>query len=116
MSPLATACYEVLRCRVPADRPELSYTDLVSQLPAPFTRLDPNSDLLSNALGELVLACRARSLPAIAAMVVRFGEQVPGRGYYPIAHPAAAGDPVTAMVAWANELTQVRATAYPPPL
>lgn len=113
MSPLAAAIYAVLRGRVPARRPELSYTDLVGLLPAPWNSLDPDSDLLARALGELVAGCRAEGLPAISAMVVRHRERVPGPGYYPMAHPAEASDTPKAMIAWANELEQVRKTKYP---
>jgi hypothetical protein len=113
MSPLAIAVYDRLRLRVPAKRPELSYTDLVSQLPPPYDHLDPDSEVLAAALGELVRACRGQQLPAISAMVVRHRERVPGPGYYPVAHPDEAGDSAKAMIAWGTELEKVRVTTYP---
>lgn len=113
MSPLAQLVYDQLRRRVPASRPELSYTDLVEQLPSPYGTLSPDSDVLASALGELVTACRNLDLPAISAMVVRHRERVPGPGYYPVAHPDEADDPAMAMIAWGKELTKVRATTYP---
>jgi hypothetical protein len=113
MSPLAQSIYDVLRIRVPALRPELSYADLVAALPNPWNSLPPDGQQLADALGELVRACRSKELPAIAAMVIRHRERVPGPGYYPVAHPDEADDPATAMIAWGNELMQVRKTAYP---
>jgi hypothetical protein len=107
------AVYEVLRVRVPARRPEFSYTELVERLPAPYNTLDPDSELLAKALGELVTGCRAKGLPAISAMVVRFRERIPGPGYYPMAHPDEADDPAKAMIAWGIELEKVRSTTYP---
>ena len=113
MSPLAKTIYALLRPRVPSGKPQLSYTDLVAQLPAPYNKLEPDSDVLSAALGELVTACRAKGLPAIAAMVVRHREGIPGPGYYKVAHPNEAGDPPKAMTAWAQELDRVKQTTYP---
>jgi len=116
LAPLALSVYEVLRRRVPNLRPELAYSQLVEMLPAPFNNLDPDSDMLAGALGELVTACRARNLAAISAMVVRFRERVPGPGYYPMAHPDVADDDAERMVAWGIELQKVRSTTYPPTL
>ena len=68
---------------------------------------------LANALGELVKACRAKGLPAISAMVIRYRERIPGPGYYPVAHPAEASDTAKAMIAWGIEMEKVRTTTYP---
>lgn len=116
MSPLAKLVYDRLRVRDPALRPELSYTELVEQLPSPYAGLSPDSDVLAHALGELVQACRDRDLPPISAMVLRHRERVPGPGYYPAAHPNEADDPAKAMIAWGIELTKVRVATYPPAL
>lgn len=113
MSPLALLIYDKLKVRVPGPRPELSYTDLVTQLPSPYADLSPDSEVLASALGELVRACRERGLPAISAMVVRHRERVPGPGYYPVAHPNEASDTAMAMIAWGIELSNVRVATYP---
>ncbi|WP_242360064.1 hypothetical protein [Anaeromyxobacter sp. SG17] len=113
MSPLADAVYAVLRTRTPSPHPEISYSDLVARLPKPYNALDPDSDLLATALGDVVRRCRARDLPALSAIVVRAREKIPGPGYYPVAHPNEAGDVPRAMIAWARELDGVKTTTYP---
>jgi hypothetical protein len=112
-SALALAIYEVLRKRVPAKKPELAYTQLIEHLPPQYSNLEPDGEMLAGALGELVTGCRAKDLPAISAMVVRFRERVPGPGYYPMAHPDEADDDAKKMIAWGIELEKVRATTYP---
>lgn len=124
LSVLAQAIYAILRKRVPDPSPRalITYEDLVTQLgPMP----PPNQDLrykdfrLDKALGELVIACRKRGLPAISALVIRKDKDKrnPGDGYYPLAHPAEwAKGPLEAEVAWAQELIIVQNTAYPPKL
>ena len=114
LSPLAASIYQVLRNRVPSVKPELAYTELVESLPNPFNTVGPDSEMLAAALGELVTRCRAKGLPAISAMVVRYRERVPGPGYYKMAHPDVAHDPAKAAIAWGHELEKVRVTSYPP--
>lgn len=116
LSDLAVAIYGVLRVRVPAKKPELAYTELIPKLPAQFRGIEPDGQVLANALGELVRACRNKGLPAISAMVVRYRERIPGPGYYPAAHPTEAHDMAKAMVAWGIEIEKVRVTTYPPTL
>jgi hypothetical protein len=113
MTPLANAVYAVLRTRTPSRAPEISYTDLVARLPSPYNALDPDSELLATALGDIVRECRAKKLAALSAIVVRARERIPGPGYYPVAHPNEAGDVPRAMIAWAGELAAVKATSYP---
>jgi hypothetical protein len=78
MSALAVAGYRVLRLLVPAQGDaRISYTDLVSQLPVPFCRLDMaiilDRNTLSAALKEIVPACKDNEppLPPLPAIVVR---------------------------------------------
>ena len=111
MSPLALACFDVLRLFVPSwNDPRLSYTDLVSRLPEEFHYLDMGNpqhrNELSVALGEIVVACRNRGLPPLSAIVVKLVEgelQAPGSGYYPIAHPGVT-DRDELDVLWGREL------------
>jgi len=118
VSPLAMAVYDVLRVRVPAARPELSYLDLCGRLPSTFSYVQPNSQVLWDALGEIVRACRAADLPlpALPAIVINKDTRVPGNAYYTVAHPNEAHDEALAMIAWGNEVLKVRATTYPPTL
>lgn len=120
LSALAKAIYEILRTLVPDDLADISYSDLVSRLgpmPPPNQDLEAHDVRLDDALGELVHACRAQNLAAIAAMVVfKDDPRVPGAGYYKTAHPQEARNNVLAMIAWARELEAVRKTTYPPML
>ena len=122
MSPLALACYAVLRLLVPSrSDPRLSYTDLVSRLPEEFQHLDMDNlqhrNELSAALGEIVVACRNHEPPlaAVPAIVVRLvdGElEYPGTGYYPLAYPDVT-DWDQLLVLWGHELEAVQRTQYP---
>ncbi|MDX9975559.1 MAG: hypothetical protein RBU21_21415 [FCB group bacterium] len=116
LSQLASDIYDVLRPMVPNPTAEITYHDLVTRLgslPAPNQNLQPRDHRLDEALGEIVTQCRARHLPALPAIVVRSDERVPGPGYYPMAHPDVADDQTQAMIAWGNEIQQVRRTTYP---
>lgn len=122
MSALALACYAVLRLLVPSRvDARLSYTDLVSRLPAEFQYLDlgnpPHRDELSAALGEIVLACREHKpplppLPAIVVKVVNERLEYPGQGYYSVAHPGIE-DEEERLVLWGRDLQAVQQTRYP---
>src|SRR5437870_5010510 len=122
MSPLAWACFIVLRQLVPswAD-PRLSYTDLISHLPPQFRYLDMQNpqhrDELSAALGEIVTACQQHDsrLPPLPAIVVRLvnGElTTPGAGYFTVAHPTVT-DETERLVVWGRDFEGVCRTAYP---
>jgi hypothetical protein len=120
VSPLAATIYAVLRTLAPCrGDPRLSYADLLSRLPDRFSHLDledpAHRDQISQALGEIVLACRARGLPALPALVVRLVEgelEYPGVGYHGLAHPEAA-DEIERLAAWGRELEAVKRTTYP---
>ncbi len=45
--------------------------------------------------------------------MVRKDTRMPGIGYYPVAHPAAAGDRVQEAIAWGNEMLVVKKTPFP---
>lgn len=111
VSPLATAVYEVLRRRVPAAKPEISYEELCAKLPPALGNIEPNDQRLWIALGDIVRACRAADLPAISAIVVNKHTRIPGKLYYSVAHPNE--DEPHAMVAWGHEVLKVRVTTYP---
>jgi hypothetical protein len=116
LSPLAQAIYAILQPRVPSWTPEIAYEDLVARLPPlppPYDDIDVRDPRLSDALGEIVVACRAKKLPALPAIVVRKDTRMPGIGYYPVAHPAAAGDRVQEALAWGNETLVVKKTPFP---
>lgn len=120
MSPLALAIYAVLRTLVPSrGDSRVSYSDLLSRLPEQLAHLDledpAHRNDLSEALGEIVLACRAAGLPALSALVVRLdgGELgYPGPGYYGLAHPEAAGE-LEQLAAWGRELEAAKGATYP---
>jgi len=115
LSELAREIYAVLRTRVPAPKPELTYRELVEALPplgAPFIGVHWRDPRLDQALADTVHACRANGLPALSAIVVNNETRRPGRRYYAEAHSGVAGD-IEREVAWANELKHVRITTYP---
>ncbi len=122
MSPLALACYAVLRLLVPtAGNPRLSYTDLISRLPTEFQYLDMQNphhrNVLSAALGEIVEACRRHNppLPPLPAIVVRLEDgqlTTPGGGYYEAAHPTVR-DELQRLVLWGQDFEAVGRTTYP---
>jgi hypothetical protein len=73
------------------------------------------SKQLDMALGEIVLRCHARRLPALPALVVRADTGIPGAGYYPVAHGLSLWPQrLAAALAWAHEVVNVRVTRYPP--
>lgn len=115
MSPLADAVYAVLRRHVQQSRsphPVLPYKGLCDRLVG--FKVGPRSGALHAALGEIVLACRAARLGAIAAVVINGTTKIPGHGYFPVAHPAANSDADRA-AAWSAEVRQVvkDAATYP---
>jgi hypothetical protein len=120
MGRLAALFYAILRTRVPSARDaRISYTDLLTLLPNEFAYLDlenpQHRNEVSEALGEVVAACRAANLPALSALVVRRDREAltsPGPGYYPFAHPNA-GDRLMQEIAWGQELAAAQRAEYP---
>jgi hypothetical protein len=113
MSPLADAIYAILRTRVPAPRPELTYAALCDLLGDAFVDVRPTSHRLWAALSEVVHTCRRNDLPSLPGIVVSHKTGAPGVAYYADAHPAESSDPVIALLAWAVEVHAVRKTTYP---
>ena len=111
---LARAAYRVL-WPLAAKRRCISYTDLCAALPTPWRGLSPRSELLADALGEIVRRCRAAGLPALPALVVHAsGDRQPGAGYFRVAHPETADpDSAEARIAWSQELAAVYRTKFP---
>ena len=120
LSNLATRIYEILRQRVPAEDPRISYGQLVQQLgplPAPDGGLTAADNRLFAALGEICRACHRHDprLPALSCIVVRKQDGAlgtPGLGYYPEAHPGVNGEQAR-LAAWQREFDQARRTTYP---
>lgn len=94
----------------------ITYGDLCRMLPRPFGGvIDPNSELLSDALLHIIRRCRVAKLPLLSAMVVNGITKRPGQGYYQPAHGMDEADP-GAIPAWQAELASVLAATYPPQL
>jgi hypothetical protein len=49
----------------------------------------------------------------ISALVVRSDSHMPGAGYFQSAHPDIRRDRALSMIAWGQEIEQVRLTTYP---
>ena len=119
LSVLAREIYPVLRPRVPAVNPRISYTELVGALPVlgpPNENPQVRDPRLDRAIGELCRACRRRGLPAISAIVVHHTEArdgMSGPGYYPEAHPEVGNDRERQQIAWHAEYEAARNTTYP---
>jgi hypothetical protein len=102
--------------RIPGARPRamaaspapisLTYGALAAALEQ---RIHPRSPRLHAALTEVTLACRARGLPALPALVWRAGVRQPADGYFKIAHPRARSLR-TQIAAWREEYARVVAT------
>jgi hypothetical protein len=121
---LADRIYQVLRQRVPAEDPRISYqgvVDALGPIPPPNDNLQAFDRRLFDALGEIGTACHAHSprLPALSAVVVQKNVDdtlgMPGAGYYPVTHPAARSD-LAKIEAWMEEFQQTKRATYPPTL
>jgi hypothetical protein len=115
LSPLAREIYKVLRLRVPAIHPEMTYKQLAEPLPPlgkPFEDVGFHDPRLDQALADTVHACRAVGLPALSAIVVNAETKKPGKRYYAEAHPSVGGD-IEKEVAWAREMELAKITSYP---
>jgi hypothetical protein len=121
LSDLAGRVYEILRGRVPAADPRLSYGQLVhllGPLPSPNEGLTPSDPRLFAALGEICRACHSHNprLAALSCIVVRKQEDgtlgTPGAGYYYEAHAGVHGDQAK-HAAWLEEFEQAKRTTYP---
>ena len=107
---LARQVYKIIR---PHSKGTIAYIDVCNQLTGGWANLEPDSALLSAALGLIVDRCRGVGLPALSAVVVhKTGDKMPGNGYFTAAH-GGIDDPLARQVAWAQELIQVHSATYP---
>lgn len=122
LSMLSRAMYRILRLHALASRvayASITYAELARELnqnprvAKAYPGLSHKDTRLDNALGQLVLRCRERGLPALPAIVVRQDLRVPGAKYYGTAHPHARGDRPSEMIAWALEFWAVFGCTYP---
>lgn len=116
MTPLAHEIYRQLLRRLRNGRASITYAELAARV-APRTPAHHRSPRFHAALGEVSVACRARALPYLPAIVWRASVQRPGAGYYAIAHPRARTEEARVR-AWEREHAAVCAAArtYPPRL
>ena len=106
---LLKAIYNVLKKRVKLTDSFITYSELISQLPAPYNKMSPRNKLLHEALGEIVTKCHAQKLAALSALVVNKQFNRPGAGYFIVAHPKVK-DPEKA---WVKEVNQIKTCKYP---
>jgi hypothetical protein len=116
MSPLAEAVYDILRRRVAADDPRITYAELARQLrdiSDDFDTITHRSQQLYAALCEVGDECRRLRLPLLPALVVRADTRRPGDAYYEGTSGGAVykGEKVAA---WRRELEAVTQADYPP--
>ena len=116
MTPLALEIYRQLLRVLRANKQSITYAELATAV-AKKQPAHHRSPSFHAALGEVTTTCRARGLPAIAAMVWRSSASRPGSGYYLLAHPRAKTDEAQ-LAAWKREHTAVLGAAetYPPTL
>jgi hypothetical protein len=113
---LAAAIYKLLVRRLHGRTPTLTYGELVRAL-APRHVTHRRSPALHAALGEVSLACRARGLPCLPALVHRADTGRPGPAYFRTAHPRVRAE-AAQRAAWDVELAAVviAEARYPPRL
>jgi hypothetical protein len=101
LSPLAHEVYRKLVQHLRANHESITYGELATAL-----EIHPRSSKLHDALGEVTVACRARGLPMLPAMVWRSGAHRPSDGYYKVAHPRTRSFKAQ-VVAWEQEHARV---------
>jgi hypothetical protein len=114
MSPLARAVYDILRCRLSAPDPRITYKELAGELrerDEEFEFITQRSRQLYAALWEVGAECQRLKLPCLPALVVRADTGRPGDAYYEGMMGKFKGERVAA---WRRELEAVRRTTYPP--
>jgi len=116
MSALARAVYAILRSRLCADDPRITYAELaraVGDAHAALDYLNHRSRELYTALDEVGRECRRLRLPPLPALVVRADTRRPGDAY----HAArSAGKVLTRdqqVAAWQRDLERVKKANYP---
>ena len=109
MTVLAEKIYRTLRRRaLTLKNPQLSYGYLCYLLAQRGIGIHHRDRRLSAALGEVVRFCHSLRLPALSALVGRGDDrQMPGKSYYPIAHPQHRKNSANLAIAWGNEVASV---------
>jgi hypothetical protein len=113
MSPLAEAVYAILRLRVKAAEPRITYGALAEQLRESreeFANIYPRSQQLFACLWEVGRECRRLRLPALPALVVRADTKRPGDAYFEGSRQIYRGERIAA---WKKELEAVKEAKYP---
>jgi hypothetical protein len=78
----------------------------------PQRRLSWRGGPMHQALGELVIWCRAQGLGLLPAIVVRADSGIPGDGFFEVAFPGLT-DRRERCRLWRAEVERVRQTVYP---
>lgn len=115
---LAQVAYPVIRrwkIQHREARTPVSYSELISLLPAPWCGLDNRSGVLAGALGHICARCHEAGVPALSALVVNASMGRPGPGYYPAAHGLNEDEP-GAIEAWQAEFERCWRKKHPPEL
>jgi hypothetical protein len=87
-SPLAREIYRKLVKHVTAGEVSITYGQLAASVSSKIP-VHPRSSKLHAALTEVTVACRARGLPNLPAIVWRAGGKHPSDGFFKIAYPRA---------------------------
>ena len=110
---LARAVYPIVVPRARTRNGSIAYSEVCDHLGGRWAGLEPRSQMLAAALGEIVARCRSAGLPALSALVVHAGgDKRPGNGYFAAAHPGV-DDPIMREVEWAREFQAAHAATYP---
>jgi hypothetical protein len=112
MSDLAQQVYLYLVAVLTADRDAWEHYKPIALHFRPAWRLSWRGGPLLEALGEIVLWCHARGLPALPAIVVRVVDGEPGDSFYAMAFPGVT-DAQERLRLWRDEVARVRQAAYP---
>jgi hypothetical protein len=100
ITPIARQIYRHLVKEIRRGTASITYRDLATAVSEKYP-VHQRSGKLHSALTEVTLACRARELPAVTAIVWKAGAHRPSDGYYEIAHPRARS--------WSGQLEAWRA-------
>ena len=88
ITPMARQIYRHLVKTIRRGTASITYGELAEAI-SEKTPVHRRSPKLHEALTEVTIACRARELPAVTAIVWKSGAHRPSDGYYEIAHPRA---------------------------
>lgn len=115
LSPLAASIYSILRARATTRNAELQYADLVRLLDTAHAApdgLNARDTRLFEALGELITTCQAGALPPISALVYSAEGNMPGIGYFLLAHPKVKSKDKHFEL-WLKDVKAVREATWP---